>query len=84
MLSEDGVTLEINNDFSGIDENTYEYSNSIYMSNDEMLKFLNMGDLDSDEEDAGVNVQMPWNLGFDKLRSKMVDILGNGMVSFNL
>lgn len=81
MLSPNGVTLEMSNEFFGIDEDMHEFSKNVFMSNDEMLKFLNMDDFESDDEGLAVDSRMPWDLSFDKLRSKMTDLERNGLVS---
>ncbi|XP_033224551.1 inactive peptidyl-prolyl cis-trans isomerase FKBP6-like isoform X2 [Belonocnema kinseyi] len=68
------------NDF----EEDFEYSKNVFMSNDEILKFLNMGDADevdeNEENEEAPEAVMPCDINFDKLRRKMNDILGNGMV----
>ena len=85
MLSQEGVTLEIGNDMVDVEED-FEYSKNVFMSNDEILKFLNMGDADAgdenEENEEAPEAVMPCEINFDKLRRKMNDILGNGMVFF--
>ena len=54
------------------------------MSNDEILKFLNMGNAeeeDNEENEVTPEAVMPCDINFDKLRKKMTDILGNGKVN---
>ena len=77
-----GVTFQISDEL-GIDEDAPEFSKNVFMSNDDMLKFLSMEDFDSDDDDGPVaDSRMPWDLSFDKLRSKMTDLLENGLVSY--
>lgn len=77
ILSEDGFFFEMNNEYLGDDEP--EYSNNIFMSNDDMIKFLNLDEFDDGKEDSD-QVLTPLGVSFSNLKSNMIDILGNGMV----
>lgn len=80
LLSKDGVTLEANNELDGLEEE-YEYSSKVFMSNDDILKHLNLDDENDTECNNTEQLMFNLNLKFDKLRKNMTDVLGNGKVS---
>lgn len=79
LLSKDGVTLEANNELDGLEEE-YEYSSKVFMSNDDILKHLNLDDENDTECNNTEQLMFNLNLKFDKLRKNMTDVLGNGKV----
>lgn len=81
LMSEDGVTLEVNNELDGVEEE-FEYSKNVFMSNDDILKHLNLDMENDNEDDTAEQLMFNLNLSFEKLKGKMTDVLGNGKVCF--
>ncbi|XP_051169978.1 inactive peptidyl-prolyl cis-trans isomerase FKBP6-like [Leptopilina boulardi] len=79
LLSEEGVMHEITNECN-INEEEYEYSKNIFMSNDDILKHLNLDDEKDGETNTAEQLMFNLNLRFDKLRENMTDVLGNGKI----
>lgn len=79
LMSEDGVTLEVNNELDGVEEE-FEYSKNVFMSNDDILKHLNLDMENDNEDDTAEQLMFNLNLSFEKLKGKMTDVLGNGKV----
>lgn len=80
-MSNDGFFFDMNEDVESNDEP--EFSNKIFMSHDDLLKFLQMDDMDNGETNEN-NVVTPLGVDFNKLRGHMTDLLGNGMVSLEI
>lgn len=58
------------------------------MTNDEALNLLNMDDfedpenIDNDDDDNKNNLITVCGISFEKLKTKMTDVLGNGKVNY--
>ncbi|XP_043469541.1 inactive peptidyl-prolyl cis-trans isomerase FKBP6-like [Leptopilina heterotoma] len=77
VMSNDGFFFDINEDLESNDEP--EFSNKIFMSHDDLLKFLYTDDMNNGETNEN-DVVTPLGVDFNKLRGHMTDLLGNGMV----
>ncbi|XP_076629266.1 inactive peptidyl-prolyl cis-trans isomerase shutdown isoform X1 [Colletes latitarsis] len=79
----DGLVFEIG-EYEGMDEEEFPYSSSIPLTNDEVLNLLNLDDFHDDDDNNDNNTTdnsvLLCNMSFDKLKTKMTDILGNSKV----
>ncbi|XP_023290805.1 inactive peptidyl-prolyl cis-trans isomerase FKBP6 isoform X2 [Orussus abietinus] len=84
LLSENGLTLEINEDYyQGEDVDEYDFKNGVRLGNEEMLRILNMDDFGGEvelDENSEAEVVMPYDLNFEDLKTKMTDITKTGQV----
>ncbi|KZC09784.1 PREDICTED: inactive peptidyl-prolyl cis-trans isomerase shutdown [Dufourea novaeangliae] len=87
LTTQDGLVFEIG-EYQGMDEEEFSYSPAIPLTNEEALNLLNMddfqdGDDDNDNDDDDTtkdNSVSLFGISFDKLKTKMTDILGNGKI----
>ncbi|CAK9795076.1 Inactive peptidyl-prolyl cis-trans isomerase shutdown [Anthophora quadrimaculata] len=85
LTLEDGLILEIGNKDEHINDE-FPYSEDIPLTNDEALNFLNMDDFEdrenvnNDDDDNTNNLITVCGISFEKLKTKMTDVLGNGKI----
>lgn len=71
-----------------MDEEEFSYSSAVPLTNKEVLNLLNMNNVEDDNDDDNTNnnsniednFTVLCNISFEKLKSKMTDILGNTKV----
>nr|XP_012134979.1 PREDICTED: inactive peptidyl-prolyl cis-trans isomerase FKBP6 isoform X2 [Megachile rotundata] len=83
LMQEDGLVFEIGDDLENINDEEFPYSPNVPLSNEEALNFLNMDDFDDDDDNPDLDNNSSvavCGISFEKLKSKMTDIIGNGKV----
>ncbi|KAK1131776.1 hypothetical protein K0M31_015935 [Melipona bicolor] len=81
-MLKDGLIFEINNDYEKFDDE-FGYSADIPLTNEEALNLLNMDDFEDEDncDDDNTNNQITiCGIGFEKLKTKMTDIYGDGKI----
>ncbi|KAG7213934.1 hypothetical protein KM043_003133 [Ampulex compressa] len=82
IMSKDGVTIEIGDEYRREIEEEFSYSSDVYLSNDEMMNVLNMEDFDEDtnKENDSATLILPYGIGFQELKTRMMDLSGDGKI----
>lgn len=82
LMTEDGVTFEMGEQFDNEDEEDFAYSPHVQFSNEEMLNMLNMNDFDDeDNEDNEKETVSLYGMTFSKLKTKMTNLTPNQKVN---
>ena len=82
LTLEDGVVFEIGDEYQN-DEEEFSYSSEVPLSNEEALNLLNMDDFEDEDDDNDANKSETvtlCGLSFEKVKSKMTSVFGNGKV----
>ncbi|XP_050446288.1 inactive peptidyl-prolyl cis-trans isomerase FKBP6 isoform X2 [Cataglyphis hispanica] len=81
LISEDGVTFEIGDEYHDDDDEEFSYSPFVQFSNEEMLNMLNMNDFeDEDDTNDEKGFQSLCGVSFAKLKAKMTSLTTNQKV----
>lgn len=83
-MSDDGVVIDMSEDISTQAHEPYPYRPNVSLTNDEMIRLLNMeefGEDDGEERLDTAEAMMPWSISFDKVKAKSQDITdGQGKI----
>ncbi|XP_024936423.1 inactive peptidyl-prolyl cis-trans isomerase FKBP6 isoform X2 [Cephus cinctus] len=83
LMTGGGITFEVDKDFQDLgDDEEYGYKDDVRLTNEDLLKLLNMNDFcDEDvESNDERQVVLPFGSSFDKLKQQMTDLTGDGKV----
>lgn len=86
LTLEDGVVFEIGDEYQN-DEEEFSYSSEVPLTNEEALNLLNMDDFEDEDDDNDANKPDTVTLcgiSFEKVKSKMTSVFGNGKVNDTL
>lgn len=82
LISEDGVTFEIGDEYHDDDDEEFSYSPFVQFSNEEMLNMLNMNGFEDEDDmnDEKESVSL-YGVSFAKLKAKMTSLTTNQKVN---
>ncbi|KOC63519.1 Peptidyl-prolyl cis-trans isomerase FKBP6 [Habropoda laboriosa] len=87
LTYKDGLILEIGNEHKFTRDEEFPYSTDIPLTNEEALNLLNMNDFqdeddtNNDNDDDKDKLITVCGISFEKLKTKMTDVLGDGKVN---
>ncbi|XP_076766243.1 inactive peptidyl-prolyl cis-trans isomerase shutdown [Xylocopa sonorina] len=81
LTLQDGLVLEIDNDYQTMEDEDFAYSTDVLLSNEEALNLLNMDDFQDDNDDDYNNGPATiCAISFAALKTKMTDVSVDGKV----
>ncbi|OAD62431.1 Peptidyl-prolyl cis-trans isomerase FKBP6 [Eufriesea mexicana] len=84
LTLKDGLVFETDNNYDNLDDDEFGYSEDLPLTNEEALNLLNMDDFqdedDYNDDNDTTNPVTICGISFEKLKTKMTDIFGNGKV----
>lgn len=82
-MSDEGLIIDMGDELEEESIELVNYNKNVHLTNDEMIKLLNMEEFAEDDEketqDLG-DIMSPWSISFDKIRAKSEDLLGDGKI----
>ena len=81
-MSKDGFVLSMGDEIPEDTEDLHPYRPNVDLSNDQMIKLLNMEEFgeDDDENVTDADAMSPWTISFSKIKSKSHDLTKDGKV----
>lgn len=78
LLSPEGFTFEIGDEYIQKEENNYSYDSSVFLSNDEIIDMVNIDNFKNEETEETENYESAVTnvigISFAKLKSKMISV----------
>ncbi|XP_043267445.1 inactive peptidyl-prolyl cis-trans isomerase FKBP6 [Venturia canescens] len=84
LMSEEGLVLDMADELGEEEADPIAYNRNVHLTNDEVIKFLNMEEFAEEDEDNSHDlgeVMSPWCISFDKIKAKSEDLLGDGKIT---